>query len=255
MRMRFRATVCTLAALLLSIGQSAVAIDKEVLVRVRAKISAGQALIDKGLYSDAEEVFRAAVDAEPMVPTAHLGLAAALAGQGRFEEALPVLAETERRFIDWEQMIGLAELQKRQLAERQLQSLIDLAAAEGGTGQEVSVAGVPRDLRQLNEDKISKEQFLFREKRELEGIEAIPAQVFYLEGISYLRTGRPLLGIEALEVCLLVDSGHGLGHYNLAVALFGQGEIGEAREHLRLAVEAGVEPHPQFVADLEAADG
>jgi tetratricopeptide (TPR) repeat protein len=182
-----------------------------------------------------------------------MGLGAALVGLERFEEALLVLEEAERRFIDWEQMIGIAELQKRQYADRQMVLIADLTAATNPNTSQVSNIGTPRDLKQINEDRVSKEQFLFRERRDLEGLHSIPAQVFYLEGIAHLRTDRPILGIEALEVCLLVDKDHGLAHYNLAVALFGQGEYDEAQEHLDAAVLAGVEPHASFVSDLAAA--
>ncbi len=37
------------------------------------------------------------------------------------------------------------------------------------------------------------------------------------------------------------------------MALFGRGEFGQAQEHLEQALAAGVEPHPQFAADLERA--
>ena len=253
--MRQFVTVCVIAGVLLLSVSHASAVDKDVLTVVKARLAKGEALIGQGEYERAEPIIRSAIAAEPVVPTSHLWLGAVLVGLGRFDEALAALTEAESRFIEWEQMIGIAELQKRQLADRQLQSLKDLAAADSGTSSAASIVGTPRDLDQLHEDQVSKEQFLFREKRELEGLESIPAQVFYLEGIAYLRTGRPILGIEALEVCLLVDGDHGLAHYNLAVALFGQGEIGEAREHLDAAVLAGVEPHPQFVADLERSAG
>ena len=103
------------------------------------------------------------------------------------------------------------------------------------------------------ENTILREQFVFRERWQLEGFEAIPPQVFYLEGIAYLRSGRPDLGVDALKVCLLVDEDHGLAHYNLAVVLLGQGEVAESRAHLDAALAAGVVPHAQFVADLELA--
>ena len=87
----------------------------------------------------------------------------------------------------------------------------------------------------------------------MEGFEAIPAQVFYLQGVSYLRTNQRSQGIDALETCLLVDSQHELAHYNLAVARFTVGDVDEARSHLDAAIARGVEPHANFVADLERA--
>lgn len=248
--MRYKTALSAFCLLLLLAVCPAVAIDKEVLAVVRAKLAKGEALLTKGKYAEAESLFRSAVAAEPLVPTAHLGLGAALVGEQRFEQALAVLEETERRFIEWEQMIGIAELQKRHIAESQLQLLKDLAGAQAAA----MPPGTEIVSEQAGQGTISKEQFLFRERRDLEGLHAIPPQVFYLEGISYLRTDRPILGIEALEICLLINPDHGLANYNLAVALFGQGEIVEAREHLDAAVLAGIEPHKQFVADLAQAE-
>jgi tetratricopeptide (TPR) repeat protein len=251
--MRHRTVAAVVGLLVFCQVCKASGLDKERLAIVRANLAKGEALVSQGEYAKAERLFRAAVEAEPMVPTSHMGLGAALVGLERFEEGLLVLEEAERRFIEWEQMIGIAELQKRQYAARQLVLIADLTASTNANTSQVSNVGTPRDLKQLNEDRVSKEQFLFRERRVLEGLHSIPAQVFYLEGIAYLRTDRPILGIEALEVCLLVDDEHGLAHYNLAVAFFGQGEYEEARTHLEAAVLAGVEPHERFEADLAAA--
>jgi tetratricopeptide (TPR) repeat protein len=65
--------------------------------------------------------------------------------------------------------------------------------------------------------------------------------------------GRRDEGVGFLELCLAINENHGLAHYNLSVALLGLGQAEEAKEHLTAAVEAGVEAHPAFVADLERA--
>jgi tetratricopeptide (TPR) repeat protein len=230
-------------------------VDKSRLNVARAKVAKGEAFLTKGKYGRAEELFRQAVEAEPEVPTAYLGLGASLVAQQRFGEALEALEEAETRFLAWEQMISLGELQKRQIAERQIQAIRDVAAEAIAKGRSPTALGNPESVAQRKEARVIQEQFLMRERRNLEYVDAIPPQVFYLEGIAYLRTARPFLGIEALEVCLLLDPDHGLAHYNLAVALFAQGEFAEAKEHLDTAVAAGVEPHAQFVADLERALG
>ena len=253
--MRVHPAIVIGALLALLVADAGGAIDRQTFALIKTKLARGELLLGKSEYSKAESVFRSAIGLEPSIPTAHLGLAAALVGQERFDDALAVLAEAEQRFVDWEQTISMAEVRKRQLSERQLQSLKDLAAAQSVQSSPASIVGTPRDLDQISEQQISKEQFLFRERRRLEVPRAIPAQVFYLEGISFLRTKRPILGIEALEVCLLVDRNHALAHYNLAVALLGQGEIEGAREHLDAAVVGGIAPHPQFVAALERAEG
>lgn len=247
-----RAFAIAVAVLLLA--QSAAAVDKGRLTIARAKTTKGERLLHKQDYGRAERAFRAAIAVEPLWPPAYLGLGAALVAQQRFEEALDTLAEAESRFVAWEQELNLADLKKRQLTQQQMLELRTLAAeAETRVPSPTHVGPAPDAIARAVENTILREQFVFRERWQLEGFEAIPPQVFYLEGIAYLRTGRPDLGIDVLKVCLLVDGDHGLAHYNLAVAFLGQGEVAESREHLEAALAAGVAPHAQFVADLELA--
>ncbi len=228
--------------------------DRGRILLARAKIEKGQSLLKQSKYEHAERAYRAAIEYEPTIPTGYLGLGAALVGQEKFKLAVEVLSEAEQRFVAWELMVTAVDLQRQQVTERQLRSIREIAAAAALTNR-VGPGGSPQQVALLNQNKISKEQFLVRERWPLEGIETIPAQVFYLEGIAYLRSNRPVLGIEALETCLLIDKAHGLANYNLAVALFSQGQYTEANDHLQLALKAGVEPHPQFVLDLEGALG
>ena len=242
--------------LLYASAASAATIGKDRLKLARTQTAKGDALVLKTEYAGAEKKYRTAIETEPLLPTAYLGLGKALIGQQRYGEALVALAEAEKKFVEWEQTIQIAEMQKQQLAERQLQTLRDIqGAVSDKSGFRNADAADPGKAvaGQLTPEKIESESFLFRENRALEGLDAIPSQVFYLEGIAYLRTNRRALGIEALEVCLLINSGHELAHYNLAVALFTQGDLVEAKSHLDAAVAGGVEPHKKFVADLEGA--
>ena len=242
-------------ALLVTLGPPAEALSKDRTKLARSKIAKAEKLVEKTEFAGAEKLFRNAITTEPLIPTAYLGLGKALVGQRRYAEALAALEEAEQRFVEWEQAINIADLLKRQVADRQLQAARDLQAAatdrsgplNARTPQTALGAGGGREQR------IQTEQFIFRERWQLEGFEAIPSQVFYLEGISYLRTNRRALGIEALEVCLLIDSNHLLAHYNLAVALFTQGDFAEAKVHLDAAVKGGAEPNDRFVTDLELA--
>ena len=234
----------------------AAAVGKDRLKLARTQTAKGDALVLKTEYAGAEKKYRTAIATEPLLPTAYLGLGKALIGQQRYEEALAALVEAEKRFVEWEQTIRIAEMQKQQLSERQLQSLRDIQAAvsdKSGVRSSAMPSAAKATPGQLTQEKIESEKFLFRENRALEGFKAIPSQVFYLEGIAYLRTNRRALGIEALEVCLLINSGHQLAHYNLAVALFTRGDFAEAKTHLDAAVAAGVKPHKKFVADLAGA--
>ena len=244
------------AALLCASVASAATIGKDRLRLARSHAAKGDKLVKQTEYVGAEKKFRSAIEVEPMLPSAYLGLGKALVGQQRYGEALAVLEEAEKRYVQWEQMIQIGQMQKQQLAERQLQSVRDVqAAVSDKSGILAGSAPEPGQAApgQLTQQKLEAEKFLFRENREMEGFRAIPSQVFYLEGISYLRTNRRALGIEALRVCLTINNRHELAHYNLAVALFTRGDIEDAKTHLDAAVAGGVEPHKGFVVDLERA--
>lgn len=243
------------AVLLCALGASATTIGIDRLKLARSHTDKGDQLVRETEYAGAEKKYRLAIAIEPLLPTAYLGLGKALVGQQRYGEAIAALEEAEQRFVEWEQTIQIAELQMRQLAERQLQSIRDIQAAvsdKKSAQRGDSTAGMVSP-GQLTAAKIESEQFLLRENREMEGFEAIPSQVFYLEGISYLRTNRRALGIEALEVCLTINRKHELAHYNLAVALFVRGDLDQAKTHLDAALAGGVEPNKNFVADLAGA--
>ncbi len=221
-----------------------------------AQVAKGDKMIEKGEHEKAEKLYRKAIDVEPALPTGHLGLGAALVALHRFDEALEVLAEAEKRFVEWDAATARADLEQRQLAFRDTQELESLAGARtqgvtpSGPGE-----GTPKRFDDLAGQRAATQQFLAAERWKLEEVRAIAPQVFYLEGIAYLRTDRLEQGLQALELCLALEPGHGLAHYNLAVGLFGMGEPREAKPHLDAAVAAGVEPHPAFVADLERALG
>jgi tetratricopeptide (TPR) repeat protein len=101
--------------------------------------------------------------------------------------------------------------------------------------------------------RVSTEDYLAKRGWQKESFSAIPTQVFYLEGLAYLRSGRREEGMAELTVCLALDPAHALAHYNLAVALFTGGQVLDAKEHLDAAVAGGVKPNPKFAADLDKA--
>ncbi len=219
-----------------------------------AQVEKGDKMIEKGEHEKAEKLYRKAIDVDPSLPTAHLGLGAALVAQHRFDEALEALVEAEKRFVEWDALTARADLEQRQIAFRDTQELEGLAGARTqGVTPPGPGEGAPKRFDDLAGQRATTQQFLAAERWKLEEVQAIAPQVFYLEGIAYLRTQRMEQGMQALELCLALEPRHGLAHYNLAVALFGMGEAREAKPHLDAAVAAGVEPHPAFVADLERA--
>ncbi len=219
-----------------------------------AKVLKGDKMIEQGNHEKAEKLYRQAIDAEPALPTGHLGLGAALVGLQRFDEALEALSEAEKRFVEWDALTARADLEQRQLAFRDTQELESAAGARTqGVAPTTPGEGATKRFDDLASQRAATQQFLAAERWKMEEVRAIAPQVFYLEGIAFLRTNRMEQGIGALELCLALEPGHGLAHYNLAVGLFGMGEPQEAKHHLDAAVASGVEPHPAFVADLERA--
>jgi tetratricopeptide (TPR) repeat protein len=216
-----------------------------------AKASKAEKLLAKEDHAKAEKLFREAIEIEPSLPTAHLGLGAALVGLKRFEEAFEALQMAEEKYVSWDHSLAEAELQQRQEAFRasqEFETFLGTKNPGAATGAQATT-GVTRNVA----NRLESEQHLTVRRWDLEEIQRIPPQVFYLEGVAQLRLGQPEKGIEALRICLALDPSHGLSHYNMAVALFGMGELQEAKTHLDAAVDAGVEPNPRFVADLEQA--
>jgi tetratricopeptide (TPR) repeat protein len=216
-----------------------------------AKASKAEKLLAKEDHAKAEKLFREAIEIEPSLPTAHLGLGAALVGLKRFPEALEALQMAEEKYVAWDHSLAEAELQQRQEAFRasqEFETFLGTKNPGAATGAQAT-SGVTRNVG----NRLESEQHLTVRRWDMEEVQRIPPQVFYLEGIAQLRLGQPEKGIEGLRICLALDPSHGLSHYNMAVALFGMGDAQEAKTHLDSAVAAGVDPNPRFVADLEQA--
>jgi len=245
------ATMVAILGLGLPVAQAA-DIDKGHYTLATAKIAKAEKALEKGNHEQAEKLYRQAIEIEPAVPTGHLGLGAALVAQQRFAEALEVLEEAEASFVEWEATLARADLQQRQAAFRDAQGAQDLIAAQRqGVRAPTNTGNSGLDTRDQALKAVGTQQFLATDRWKMEELGVIPPQVFYLEGIAHLRSNQPERGARALEICLALDPDHGLAHYNLAVALFGRGSAPEAKSHLDAAIEAGVEPHPAFVADVD----
>ncbi len=218
--------------------------------RIRMAESAtdkGNAFLKKEKYERAEGEFRRAIEHEKRYPSAHLGLGATLVATARFDEAVTALQDAEQQFADWLAMNQVAGLQNRQAFAARERKALDAARQSGasntGSGN-VNTGAVMREVEMERHmaDRIRPED-----------VAGIPAQVFYLKGLALLRIGSRDQGIESLLTCLYIDRKHALSHYNLSVAFFTGGELQSAKQHLDAAIENGASPHPQFVADLDAA--
>lgn len=217
----------------------------------RSATDRGDVFLRKEKYERAEEAFLKAIEHEDRYAPAYLGLGATMVATQRFAPAIEVLQEAERRFAEWRQMheeLGLVN--QRYNADRS-REIRDFARLKRQTANPATAPMIERTVNR--EIQVADRGRFIADRLRPDQIEGIPAQVFYLEGIALLRVGRAPEGIEALETALFVDGNHSLSHYNLAVALFVNGELGSAKQHLDAAVESGATPHPQFVADLTAA--
>ncbi len=217
----------------------------------RSLTDQGDVFLRRGDYERAEEAFVHATEQEPRYAAAYLGLGATLVATQRFEAAITVLQEAERRFAEWQQMHQVAGLVDRQHNADRSREIRDFAAQLRQRTPASAGPTVEQNLRR-EIDTADRGRFVADRLRP-DLVDGIPAQVFYLEGLALLRIGRAADGIEALRTALLLDSKHALSHYNLAVALYVRGELEPAKLHLDTAVDEGAQPHPQFVADLNQA--
>jgi tetratricopeptide (TPR) repeat protein len=239
-----------------ALGATAFALDAQRVSLARAAVVKGEKLLAKGKAADAEKAFRSAIDIEARLPTSHLGLARTLVTQQRFAEALPVLEQTKDRYVAWEKLVRQTQLELQQDAERKARALADLQV------QQVSKIGPsgPNPAQQqvmtrtsMELSRAQTEDYLAKREWRPEQFKAIPAEVFYLAGLANARNGERDRAIDEWLLCIGLEPGNGLAHYNLAVAMFARGEVTLAKEHLDDAVAAGVEPNPAFAADLEQA--
>jgi tetratricopeptide (TPR) repeat protein len=212
------------------------AVDSDAVARANSQIAKGDVALQKSEYAAAEKRYRKASQIAPEVPSAYLGLGAALVGQQQYAAALESLAEAERRYLAYDQLVeesGRRAIASMEETELKVETITGTYKVDqhGPTNQILST----RHVAELN----------------LSGDSSIPATLYYLQGVASLRTGQKIAGIERLERCLEIDDAHGLAHYNLAVALFSIDRIDEAADHLKSAVAEGIQPPQQLVADIE----
>lgn len=255
--MKTRQLATLLATLLLlvlpvrAIAQGPVALDAK-LKRAQAKIAKGQRLLTKGSFSGAEKAFREAMKLRPDLPGAYVGVGAALVGEKKFAEALPVLHDAEAKFVEFERKVQSAQLQSQQYAgNRESVGISHVETTHPGA--DYSARGTHRSLVDLIQERLAADPGLKPKRWSVEELAVIPAQVFYFEGVASLRSGDRAAGVRALRQCLLIDPNHGLANYNLAVAEFMAGQVKEAKGHLDAALAAGVKANPRFVSDVNAA--
>jgi len=232
---KIRWAICAVVVLL--VAPPAAAGEKDGIARAKAKVAKGEVQLKKGQFAEAEKMFRTAVNMEPTLPSAHLGLGAALVGQRRYDEALGALTEAERRYEEFDELqkeSGRLAVASMEETERQVETFMETYGVfqRGPKNQQLTKAQVSR----MNVPAAS----------------SMPAQAYFLQGVAFLRTDQTVAGIERLERCLFLDADHGLAHHNLAVAMLSIGRVDEAKAHLDAAVACGVEPPPALVAEIDA---
>ncbi len=210
--------------------------ESDGIARAKARVAKGEVQLQKARYEEAEKTFRKAIEMEPALPSAHLGLGAALVGQRRYDDALQALAEAELRYREFDELqreSGRVAVASMEETERRVETLKDTYGVfqRGPANQQLS----PSQVSRMNVPTAG----------------SMPANAFYLQGVALLRTGEKVAGIERLERCLTLDKDHSLAHYNLAVAMNSIGRADEAKSHLEAAISGGVEPPSALVAEIE----
>jgi len=235
--------MCVLAVL---VAVPSVALDSKRVARAQSQIGKGQKQLEKGDYDKAEKYFQSAIEIQPEVPSAYVNMGAVRIGQERFADALEMLKEGERRYIEWQQLEQEMKLAAQQSATTQAQDM----AFNDNSGKGLITGGIQAQAERSN--RTSQKQMADNEWG-TDDTNPVPAQLYYLRGVATIRLGQRDAGIEALQKCLELDPDHGLAHYNLAVALFGKGDIAGAKQNLDAAKDAGVKPNPKFVEAVESA--
>ena len=211
--------------------------ESDGIARAKARVSKAEVQLQKGQFAEAEKIFRKAIEMEPALPSAHLGLGAALIGQRRYDDALLALVEAERRYDELDELqreSGRQAVASMEETERRVETLKDTYGVfqRGPENQQLS----PSQVSRMNVPTAG----------------SMPANAFYLQGVALLRTGQKVEGIEKLERCLSLDGDHSLAHYNLAVAMNSIGRVDEAKLHLDAAIAGGVEAPAALVAEIES---
>lgn len=234
----FARNTCQTLILLLILAAPCTATERVEISRAKNRVAKGDSQLMKDDFSRAEKLYREAIEIEPRLPSAHLGLGAALVGQQRYDEAIRGLADAERLYAEYEAEIRAAQQVATNAVEdgeRQTQVFRDTYGVFQRVPHNLGMGTQAMSLLNFDQTGVT------------------PAQLYYLQGISLLRSAEKQQGIERLERCLELDSGHGLAHHNLAAALFTEGRFQEAKQHLDAAISAGVEPNPLLAADLQRA--
>jgi len=231
----YKVVTCAVVGMLLVLPSAA--IESDSMARTQARVAKGDAYPQQSKFVKAEKLFREAVALEPTLPSAHLGLGAALIGQRRYDEAIPVLAEAERRYAEFDDMQRVSGVVAVGAIEDTERKVDTFKAAHGAFS------------RGPTNQQLGKEQV---DRYNVNTGSSIPANAYYLQGVAYLRTDQNVAGIERLNRCLELDADHGLAHYNMAVAMLSIGRINEAKAHLDTAVFVGVAVPPALVAEIES---
>jgi len=231
----YRRMTCAVVGMLLVLPSAATYADS--MARAQARVTKGDAHLQQSQFVKAEKLFREAIALEPELPSAHLGLGAALIGQGRYDQAIDALAEAERRYAEFDE----------------LQRVSGTLAINGieDTEQKVEILKDTYGVfqRGFNPQWLEKDEV---DRFNVNTGSSIPANAYYLQGVAYLRTGQKVEGIDRLDRCLELDADHGLAHHNLAVVMLSVGRVDKAKAHLDAAVAAGVVPPPALVAEIES---
>lgn len=211
--------------------QSAVTLDANL---EDAHYYLGYAYVEQGQYDKAIQHLERAIALNPNLKHAHYNLARAYREQGDLEAATNAATETLRLDANYEPVHELVDRLKQ--------------------------AHYNRGITYMNDERYSDAVAAFQDAITLDSMKDSPRQVgfkrtstHYNLGVAYLKMETYTRAVDALQKTIALDRTYKAAHHALALAYFGQLELGKARDAARdaLKVDANYQPARSL---LEAID-
>jgi tetratricopeptide (TPR) repeat protein len=209
---------------------------------------AGQDLMGREAFQQAERAFERALASEPRFYIAHYGLGQALLAQKRYPAAIDAYSRCRETAADLNATFQREQIRADQRREDDLREAQDILRRLQSTVQTNPAAQM--DIYRI-ESRI--ETLQLSKMRGMEQRFDVPPGLYVGLGSAYLRTGQLEDAEKAYESAVKADGGLGEAHNNLAFVYFKTGRYELATEQIRLAEKAGVRVHPQFKKDVDKA--
>ena len=219
-------------------------------LRVQALFNLGSGLVNKGMWGEAEEVYRQVLDLAPGELRGYAGLGFVLYQRGQFEQAIDLIEPALRKFDLPPPQDRLASAENDHPHEQIARLYVTLGDAWVARKQ-VDKALAAFDLAIQRHPGMAKAHAsrgtLLLEKKRLDEAIAAFEQAIRLEpalesahanlGVAWQRKGQMTRAVVALRRALELDDHSASNHFNLGLALQASGELDKAAVHYRKAVQ------------------